>query len=505
MTDKDPLDPNSLMLSLKKISDFAKNSANLSLPGILPLFSDKFFRNLYNYALHLYWDSNNDLFDKAHLQLFDGLQETKELVQELRKRLSNDDKNENLSKYIQYINLLYKLEKDFEKSNNMEQTAENYRKSAFHLMDWVPIFIGRSGKEILVNIFLQIGIKFQQASMLEDKIEIKQADEKLALKMYLTAVGIGHHSTPDIENYANIQVLKYISAFQFEDSALNEVIPALLKRTLILADVFPFFETPQSNALFLKKENQTLNLMRQLLQAMIKQYEYNKTHSDATPLDHSAITILYSAYEASLKNWYQENYDSAVEKKFRLDLMEELLFENNWTFLDVEERLNSPWVMVNRDNKGWMKPSRSLPYEESKSEENFVKYRTINGAEINSKTGDINFFMTPWTQDRSEHEKVFTLFDLQEMLEKNITSAYFSLDPVDPDMEYHPFNLMRFAPSQLCDSELLNTMLLTDYVLKFMTTNQEVNGEYPFEQKPVASMIQHLPAYLRKNHRRFSC
>ena len=106
--------------------------------------------------------------------------------------------------------------------------------------------------------------------------------------------------------------------------------------------------------------------------------------------------------------------------------------------------------------------------------------------------------MTPWTHGRPIYEKVFTLFDLQEMLEKNIEAAIFSLDPVDPDKAYHPFNAMRFAPSQLCESELLNTMLLTDYVLKFLTTNQEVQGQYPFEQRPVSSMIQHLPAYLRK-------
>ena len=127
-----------------------------------------------------------------------------------------------------------------------------------------------------------------------------------------------------------------------------------------------------------------------------------------------------------------------------------------------------------------------------------MPYRKINGAEVNYKTCEINFFMTPWTKDRPIYEKVFSLFDLQEMLEKNLSSAIFSLDPVDPNMPYHPFNLMRFAPSQLCDSELLNTMLLTDYILKFLTTNQEVNGEYPFEQKPASSMLEHLPEYLRK-------
>ncbi len=85
-----------------------------------------------------------------------------------------------------------------------------------------------------------------------------------------------------------------------------------------------------------------------------------------------------------------------------------------------------------------------------------------------------------------------------EMLEKNISGAIFSLDPVDPYKSFHPYNLLRFSPSQLCESELLNTMLLTDYVLKFLTTNQEIQGQYPFDQRPVSSMLEYLPEYLRQ-------
>lgn len=158
---------------------------------------------------------------------FDGLQETKELLQELRKRLSTDDKNKNLSQLIQYISLLYKLEKDVHISSDIGQTAEDYRKTTFHILDWMPVFIGRSSKEILVNIFLQIGLNFQQASAIETDRPLKQADETLALKMYLTAIGIGQHSTPDIENYAITQAIKYMSAFQFESPKLKEIIPAL--------------------------------------------------------------------------------------------------------------------------------------------------------------------------------------------------------------------------------------------------------------------------------------
>ena len=62
----------------------------------------------------------------------------------------------------------------------------------------------KANRETLANIFLQIGISFQQTSRLETRPAIKMADEKLALKMYLTAaVNFGNHSTPDIEMYIN--------------------------------------------------------------------------------------------------------------------------------------------------------------------------------------------------------------------------------------------------------------------------------------------------------------
>lgn len=489
-----------LVFSIKKITDFAKNAPDLTLQNIIPLFYNKYFRNLYAYALTLYWKPAEDLFDEANLSKFDGRQDAKDLLNELREKFSGDGVDENVTNLIQYSRLLYSFDKDLHESGQLIISSGKYREAAFHLLDWMPALLDRSEKKILVNTLLQIGVKLQQASRLEVRPALKMADEKLALKLYLTAAVIGNNSTPDVEIYANTQVLKYIANFQYQDLMLTEVIEGLKRRTFIMTDIFPFFESAQSNVAILRQEKKAIHLMRHFLNTLVKIYEYNKTHSDGIVIEHSSATILYQAYEACLKNWFQEAYQPEVEKKLRLDLMDELLLDNDWTFLDVEQRIDSPWIMIDRDEQGWIRPTRSLPYT---MEKDFQVYRTINGVEINQKTGEINFFMTPWTQGRPIYEKLFTLFDLQEMLENNITGAIFSLDPADPDKPYHPFNLMRFSPSQLCDSELLNTMLLTDYVLKFLTTNQEVQGQYPFDQRSVAPMIQHLPEYLRNIVARF--
>lgn len=158
-------------------------------------------------------------------------------------QLSGHREPNELIKLIQYVRMLLNLEKDLHALTMRENTAEEYRERALHLLDWIPALAGKANKKILVNLFLQIGIHFQQASQLESAGAVSMADEKLALKMYLTALYLGHeNATPDVEMYGNIQVLRYISVLRYEDPMLTEIIPALQKRALVIADVFSFLK-----------------------------------------------------------------------------------------------------------------------------------------------------------------------------------------------------------------------------------------------------------------------
>lgn len=481
----------SLIYSVNKITNFIKEASTSSQSHIITLLFDPLFRNLYAQALHLYWQEHHNI---DGLTSYDGLNEAKEFFISLKERLSSDSANEHIAQMILYVKLLYRYEKGSHQRTHSEQTADSYREEAFQSLDWTSFFLSQGRRAILINHFLQIGLRFQHASRLEEHESMRMSDEQIALKMYLTAIGIAHHDTPDLEQYAMTHVMHYLCSFTYQTDELNEVISSLKNRTLQLTNIFPFFELPQSNIVFLRDERKGLHLMRQILQTLNKIYQDNK-NLDETPqvIHHIPSDFLYQSYEACLKNWYQEEHNPDLERQFRIDLMDELLFDNSWTFLDVEERLDSPWIMVDRDDEGWLKPTRKLPYQEDS-----VLYKSINGAEINNKTGQIHFFMTPWTQGRPVYEKVFSRDDLQELIEKNVDGAFFSLDPADPLKTYHPFNAMRFSPSSLAESELLNTMLLTDYMLKFMTTYQEVSGQHPFDQRPVDNMLSHVPKYLRQ-------
>lgn len=493
-----------LIEALVKIVNFAKNTSEATLLTILPLFYSKYFRNLCAFSLHLFWQSDEGLFCEENLKKFDGRTEAEDLLDNYKsKARSNSEDNNNITKLIRHIKLLLNFEHDLHKPHESIATAESYRNKAFHLLDWMGVLIDLCEWKVRANMFLQIGIQFQIASRLGISTAMQYADEMLALEMYNFANKLSKRASPDVEIYCNSHVLRFMSVFKFqhpvsEKIKLEDIISSIKKRVLTVTDIFPFFETYQSNVTLFKQENSMMHLMRNMLQALIKIHRENKLKGNKL-LDHPSVAIFYQAYEACLKNWYQDQYEPEVEKEIRLETMEALLKEKGWEFKnDIEKRLCSPEVMIDRDSEGWMRPSTSCPFPTNSK---FVVFSEIHGAEVNSETGEITFFLEKWV-DKSlsydnGHEKRFSEYDIQEMLEKNLGSAFFSLDPI-PDKPYHPFNEMRFGPSRLYGSELLNTMLLADYMLKFFTTYQEVQGKHPFAQRSIENMIQHLPPHLRK-------
>lgn len=284
------------------------------------------------------------------------------------------------------------------------------------------------------------------------------------------------------------------------DKELELIIQTLQSELLSLVNVFPFFESIQPNINFLTS-GQTLVLMRELLHALINIMENNKKpNATVVKLEHDYLTLLYRAYEACLKNWYEDEHNPDLEKRFRSQLMQELLTANKWTFNHVTNNLRSRWVDIGRDNQGWMQPARALTDVNSQQS---TFFKSITGVEINHETGQIDFKYVPWKQGDSAYSRLISLFDIHELLDLNIGAAVFSLDlPSDDktyrDMRFHPFNKMRLMPARLYGSQLAYWMLMADYLLKFLTTGHEVQAAEPFDIKPIDTIIQKLPAHLKK-------
>ncbi len=489
------------LFSLQKITNYARVTADQTMFFMAPLLQSKYFRNLFSQALHGYWLSEEKILEESFLKNFDGQSKAEHLIEHLKSKLSE---SRNASKFddqparlLRHARLFFKLEKDLNKRADvtMRDRALFYRGKAFHLLDWLPALMSTASHFVIVNTLLQIGLNFQKAAAQETKSAFCMADEKLATNVYLTAIGIGHHATPDVELYTYIHSVKCLLACRYADEDFKETLEALQHRALWLADLFPFFQTPQSNSELLESEDQALVLMRQLLHALIDKINNSKEKEEKDVIDHSYIRVFYQAYEACLKNWYQKNHDPELEKKFRQRLMQELLANKEWSTDDLDYNLNAPWPLDHLDEQGWTRPTSVLSLAKK---ENISTYKTIHGVEINFKIGRMSFILDYCEESERDYNRLLTWFDLNEMLQRQLGSAIFSLDAANPDMPYHPFNQMRFAPSTLHHSPLLHTMLLTDYLLKFLTVGQEVQRRDPYELRSLANITQQLPDHLKK-------
>lgn len=502
LVDKNPVQRQMLIVSLEKITQYLQESAYSTDVSIdmFPFVYSKRYRQFFAYALMCYWLSPESTQMHQVFKNMRGLKESRELLQVFRDMLAQRQ-SAGLISTVQYIKLLHSFEKDMYLVEKREHTAADLREAAFHGLDWIGVFLTNSDRKIIVNLFLQIGIKFQKAAKLESQASLRMADESLALKMYLSAFHIGNKLNPDMEQYALNHMIRKLDKFRYDVDDLNDILPALQRRAFQLADIFPFFESCRSNIDIFRFPDNRLLLMRNLLTRLVEIVNHNHARPEARiPLDYKATTVLHQAYEACLKNWYESLYDEETEKKLRLDLMEQLLNEKGWSFAEMEHHLQSPKMMVARDDNEWFKPTRVLPFVD---DTDLTIYKALGGAEINEETGEIVFYMQPLVSTDVPSQKLVTLADLQQMIEQNVEGGFFSLDPVDPNMPYHPFNKMRFGPTQLYESELMHSMLLTDYMLKFLTTDQEVQAAYPYDRRSVEDMIQHLPLHLKNVIKRF--
>ncbi len=491
-----------LLYSLNYIMNFIRKDLAQTMPYCVKLLQNVYFRNLFSQALNWFWKGGSPGLTIDDRTEFHNLAMTKSYLGFMAKQVldsvKTEQSNPNLLKTTAYIKKLYEFEEWANEFEKKPTTIKNLKERAFATLDWLTVLMPYASLNIIVNMLMQAGIYFQLASFGTKTVTIrKRASEKLALHVYTEAFGVARRSSPDLEIYVLNNCLKFIAAFNYQDNDYKESIDAMQTRALVLADLFPVYIGIQSNIDFLLNNDQTLGLMRSFLHSLVGIIEQNKSLSSPIPIEHEHVKVLYQAYEACIKTWYQERYDPELENKFRLELMELLLNSNNWAFVDVNQHLSGG--AISRDRKKWMALTTPLKNRFPSGD----TFASLEGIEINSNTGEINFTFQENTIDDSssmpfKRNHLLTIFDITEALSFNIMGASFSLDPVDPQMTYHPFNAMRFMPAQIYQTQFLSAMLLSDYILKFLTIGQEVQGFYPYDLRPIQDAIAHLPQHLKK-------
>ncbi len=485
----------SLLPHIQKVTQYANQFHELP-DHLALLFQDQYFRELVKFAYHQQWLANSTKITEEVLEPYNGQKQTRDFFRDIKEKimLSNVDNQQPLLHFARATKLLLSFETFFNEKNRPTGEAQHYRALAYLALDWIHALNRKFDAGIYVNIFIRAGLYFQLASNVDNHAPNCMADEKLAREMYCIAFSLGREGAPNDEIRCITAILDYMAHFRYEQSDLKELIQALQHRANILLDMFPFYEPPKPCIDFLKHENPLLTVMQSLLQQLVGWVIFNETNAIALALDHDPASILYQAYEACVKGWYEKIKNPETENQIRLMLMEVLLRERGWDYDDIENNVLFHQTTLERDQQRWLAP-RSMLSEMNPLPVN--ELRSVDGIEMDYKMGDIHILATPVDAKTADCFRALSYADIVEMIKNNIQAAIFSLDPIDPDKLFHPFNTMRFAPSAILGTQFLQTLLSTDYLLKFFTVGQEIQGTYPYQFRSLNSLTEHLPLYLK--------
>ncbi len=479
---------------VRRITLYAEQAPDMQLPILLNFFQSVAYRRATWQAFTQDWkhiaEGHGEAEINSLLSRFEGEEKTAAEVESTRQQFIQEDANSTMGRELnaklREARLLHRYETDI----NAYFHEQSIRDTAYQVLNWIPALAGRVDKEVLINLFMRAALLFQLSSFNAGSANERMADENLSLQLLMTAYTFAHDMAPYFELSTLVTILKCLSAHTYVLPEMKNIFEALTHRVDVLVDVFPFYTSVESNIDISNHHRETVFWMRRYLNALLE-----KALTNPQTLFIPKEKVLYYGYEGLLKNWLTPISYPEVTIQLRLNLMLALLAKNGHRdFNHVTQLLSAPSVFVDRDEDGWMRRDRGLPVPNLPA---LGQFKSLDGMEFNPDTGEIKFQLTPWRSGMPAHDKLFTLADLGTLFSKHLGAAFFSLDPADPDMQYHPFNQMRFAPAVLEGTSLIQTMFLTDYVLKFLTVSQEVQGQAPFAFRSVNTLLEGLPAHLK--------
>ena len=115
-----------LLKSLNKITDFARDQPEQTMPYFAPLLQNIYFRTLFSQALHLFWQEHSRNFKETDRTILNNLKMTKNYLSVLAKRVLDNDKNgiedNNVLTVTAVVKKLYEFElfinKEMDKSHS---------------------------------------------------------------------------------------------------------------------------------------------------------------------------------------------------------------------------------------------------------------------------------------------------------------------------------------------------------------------------------------------------
>lgn len=202
--------------------------------------------------------------------------------------------------------------------------------------------------------------------------------------------------------------------------------------------------------------------------------------------------VLYKLYENDFVHLEKQNNHAEVKQQ----TMQELLQRKGLTWDNVSSLMKSS--LCKRTPEGW------ISLELSQLIDTNLEFAEIKGIRVHMNSFSI---LDPLTLEllviRSDRRNgLISSSDVDTFLTiepDELGQLYFSLDPPSRDEKYHPFQELRFHPNSLQKTEVLETLLDADYLMKFFSVGSEVSANPPFDQRPCKDgLLSKLPPHLRQ-------
>ena len=203
--------------------------------------------------------------------------------------------------------------------------------------------------------------------------------------------------------------------------------------------------------------------------------------------------VAYKLYENDFNDL--QKLENPEEMKHRT--MQELLRNKGLTWENVSSVMKSS--LCKRTPEGWICSQQPVGTN--------LEFAEIKGLRVHLNNGVYSLLGPQITVEllviRSNgNNGLISQSDMDTFLTidaKELMPLYFSLDPPSRDEKFHPFQELRFHPKALENTEVLETLLDADYLMKFFSVGSEVSANPPFDQRPCSDgLLSKLPPYLRE-------
>ena len=457
-----------LAQSMRNIVRYAMKTINSSIEeeklSFFHLLQDQAFKQLYTTTICEFLDKQTEMQLSQDIARF--------FISDLNEAFSDLKQLPDLNNYRHFV-----VQERIKTKYQAARTSSELRQLAFDCINFVPIFSFNQTAQ--VNLLLQAAFFLKKAAGTELDSAIVSADEELISIITLKMINITRLGNSFIDLYVHVHSVRLLSHLSKFSNVSLDFVNSLKEHIFYLVSSLPVVSETLS----------TLELIKQYGENTIFIHHYTQLVSQETKDTNSEM--LYQQYEAAFKGEYVSADQSQITKQLRTDLMKSLLKDRGWSTADISKNVGSEWNVMNRDYEGWLSRGK-LPYPDD------VKtYKSIEGFTVNFSTGDIKFALPEWSESDPLHRKAFSEIEFQEALNLGISIAQYSLEASDPHMLMPPFHEERFDPQHLLGTHYLSAMRQADLLLKYYTSGYEVQGQPPFDARPIEDLIKDLPKHLK--------